>query len=349
MTKYIFNKNNLYSKLTLIKIFFFFILIIRSLIAINSSSWLTSWIGLEINIIIFIPLILNSTKKIKTSNSIINYFIIQRIASSILILIILFIKLQNNTLKLNFFINLTQLRLIIKLGAFPLHWWIPKIINNISWINCIIILTWQKIAPLFLLANFNNNIIIYISSLISTIIGRIIGINQTIIKLIIAYSSINHIGWILITLLINTNLIIIYLIIYSLINIIISLIINNLNINNLNQLFKNNNQNINNKLIILSLFISLGGLPPIIGFLPKILTLFFILKNKLFIESLLFIIISTISLTFYINPLISIFILSKNNSKWIYLNNNFYKIIFNIIIINIILTIIIIFPIINLI
>lgn len=341
MTKYLFIYNK-FIKLSIIKYLFFIILIIRTLITINSSSWINAWIGIEINLISFIPLILNKSKK-KNSNSIIIYFIIQAGASSIIIIIIIIIKFQLNLNKINIIMNCLQLRLIIKLGSSPFHWWTPKVLINLNWLNCFIFLTWQKIAPLFLIYLTNFNLIIYLSTLLSNFIGAILGINQISIKLIIIYSSINHLGWIIITIILNKNIIFIYILIYSISILLMCIILNYSNFTHINQIFKNNNQNIIIKIISLIIFLSLRGLPPFLGFLPKILTLILIIINNLIIEIILFIIIAVISLSFYINPVISSLIFIKLNLKFnkkIYL---IYKITIRIILINLLRIIIIIF------
>lgn len=57
------------------------------------------------------------------------------------------------------------------------------------------LLTWQKLAPLFILSLVNSNFtLIIIISILSTLIGSIIALNQTNLQLIITYSSISHLG-----------------------------------------------------------------------------------------------------------------------------------------------------------
>lgn len=337
--KLLFFKNNLNFKINNLKILFFITLIIRTFISICSNSWINAWIGIEINLLSFIPLIIN---KKKSSNSTIIYFIIQAIASSLILLITIIIKIEFNLIKINIIFRIINFRLLIKLGAAPIHWWIPKVFININWKIGFWFLTWQKITPIILInSSINNNLIIYLMIIISIITGAIIGLNQTIIKLIIIYSSINHIGWILMTIILNLSLFIIYFIIYSIINLIICLVINNFNINHLNQIFKNNNQNPITKIIIISIFLSLGGIPPFLGFLPKIFTLISIINNNIFLESFLFIIIATLTLSFYINPLLTILLSIKLSTKWNFKNKIHYKNILRIFILNILLSLII--------
>nr|YP_010241210.1 NADH dehydrogenase subunit 2 [Neostromboceros nipponicus]QTH79147.1 NADH dehydrogenase subunit 2 [Neostromboceros nipponicus] len=336
MTNKFFIKINLKTyKMNYLKLMFIMIMIMSTMITLNSSSWLNSWMGLEINLMSFLPLMMNFSKSIKLSNSMMIYFMIQASASSILLMMILLMKME---LIINNFwlLNILQLSILMKLGASPFHWWITKVTLNIDWINMFLLLTWQKIAPLFILLMINFNSMIYIFSLFSVISGAILGLNQSMIKLMLTYSSINQLGWMLMILNLNLMLLIIYLIIYSLINLMICL---NFKLNNLvylNQLIKNNNFNIYNKIICLSLFLSLAGLPPLLGFLPKLFSLIIMIKNNLIFESFLFSIMSIISLSFYMNPLMSMMLINKINNKWKL--NNFYL---NIIMINLLMSLII--------
>nr|ALL97403.1 NADH dehydrogenase subunit 2 [Asiemphytus rufocephalus] len=347
MTKFLFINNNKMIKLSMMKILFLMILIFSTMITINSSSWINAWMGMEINLMSFIPLMMNKLKNKKNSNSMMIYFIIQAGASSILMMMIIMMKMELNFMKFNLIMNMIQMSLLLKLGASPFHWWTPKFTINLNWNNLFIFLTWQKIAPMFLLISMNSNSMIYMSTLMSTLIGAIMGMNQTLIKLIMVYSSINHLGWMLMMLIINMKMLMMYFIIYSLINFMICMMMNNLNMMFLNQLIKNNNQNLNLKLIIISLFFSLSGLPPFIGFLPKLFSLILMLKNNLIFESILFIFMAIISLSFYINPLMSIFINKKFNMKWNNKINEIFKMINSIILMNLILIMLILTPIMN--
>nr|YP_009051003.1 NADH dehydrogenase subunit 2 [Allantus luctifer]AIG61931.1 NADH dehydrogenase subunit 2 [Allantus luctifer] len=344
MTKFLFIKNKNY--ISFLKYMFLLILFFSTMITINSSSWINAWMGMEINLMSFIPLMMSKFKK-KNSTSMMMYFIIQAGASSMLIIMIIFMKMQY-FIKMNLMINLMQMSILMKLGASPFHWWMPKIIINLNWMNCFIILTWQKIAPLFLLSSFlNNNSLIYMSALISSIMGALLGINQSMLKLILIYSSINHLGWMLISMMMNFYMLIYYFLIYSIINLMICMMMMKFNYNFINQLFKNNNQNMKNKIILISLFLSLGGLPPMVGFLPKFFSLILMIKNNLFIESMIFIIMATISLSFYMNPLLSMFMLTKFNSKWNKKISSNLNMIFSIMMFNIMIILFFMFPLIN--
>nr|QGK86779.1 NADH dehydrogenase subunit 2 [Siobla xizangensis] len=328
------------SNLLMLKFILYLILFISTMMTICSSSWFNAWMAMEINLVIFIPLMMNFSKK-KISNSMMMYFIIQVGASSMMIFFIILNKLQLNFNQSYIYNLLIQSSLLIKLGAPPFHWWMPKIFLNMNWMNCFIFITWQKIAPIFLLISMKNNYMIYLTMLLSVISGAIMGMNQTMLKMIMIYSSINHLGWMLMLMLINKNILLIYFMSYSLINLLICLMMSKKKYLYINELFNNNNQNMYAKIILMTLFLSLSGMPPFLGFLPKFLTLMQMIENNLILESTLFIIMAVISLSFYINPLLSMFIYKKLNFKTNFKNFKNFNIIFLMMLINIMIILII--------
>nr|YP_010363324.1 NADH dehydrogenase subunit 2 [Cladiucha huangbki]UJM44053.1 NADH dehydrogenase subunit 2 [Cladiucha huangbki] len=331
MTKFFFF-NKKFNNFFLMNYLFLIMLFFSTMITINASSWFNAWMGMEMNLMFFMPLMMNNFKKIKISNSMMIYFIIQASSSSFMMMMIIMMKMQFFLNKMNIMMNLIQMSLIMKLGASPFSWWMPKIMKNMNWMTLFIFLTWQKIGPLFLLIINNNNFIIYISAILSSIFGTLMGLNQTMIKMLISYSSINHLGWMMLSMMLNMKIFFLYFIIYSLINLMICLFMNNLKLVFINQLFNYNNQNMLNKIILMSSFLSLAGIPPFLGFLPKFILLIMMIKNKLFIEVIILIIMSVIALSFYINPVISMMIFMKMNFKWnnkyFYINKSIFLIIF---------------------
>nr|WPN89778.1 NADH dehydrogenase subunit 2 [Metallus sp.] len=338
--------NNMIFKNHLMNNLFTMMMIFSTYMVMNSSSWINAWMGLEINMMSFIPLMIFKSKN-KISNSMMIYFIIQASSSSMLLMLIMMIKMNLNFNKINLITNLIQISLFMKLGATPFHWWVTKILINLNWINCFYILTWQKISPLMMLMNLNNNMLMYLISLMSMFYSTIIMINQTSIKLIMTYSSINHLGWMLMLMLLNSSMLIIYFIIYFLMNLSICLTMNKLNLTYLNQMFKINNKTPFKSIIFMLLFMSIAGLPPMLGFLPKILTILIMIKNKLIIETFLMIILSAISLSMYINPMLSMIILTKTNNKWKKNKSNIMKFLYSMFLINMTLIMLMLTPLMN--
>nr|WDE75922.1 NADH dehydrogenase subunit 2 [Parnassius cephalus]WDV10718.1 NADH dehydrogenase subunit 2 [Parnassius cephalus] len=303
------------------KMFFYFILFFSTLISISANSWLGCWIGLEINLLSFIPLISNS-KNLLSSEAALKYFLTQSIASinflfSILLKMILLKNFEIN----NLFSILINSSMLMKLGSAPFHFWFPNIIEGLSWFNCFILMTWQKISPMILLSYYmNNNFLVFIM-IFNVIVGTMGGINQTSLRKLMSFSSINNLGWMLAALMMTENLWIFYLMMYSFLISIMCFFFNMLNIYYINQLFIMN-MKFSLKMSLLINFLSLGGLPPFLGFFPKWIIINFLIMNKLFIISFIFIMMSLIMLFFYIRIMYSSIMFNYLKMKWF---KNFMK------------------------
>nr|WGO57964.1 NADH dehydrogenase subunit 2 [Perisphaerus sp. 1 ZQW-2023b] len=301
-----------------IKIMFNFILMSGLLIIMSSNSWLGAWMGLEINMLSFIPLMSNDNNILSTEASL-KYFLIQALASSILLFLIISSSFNENMFMMYFSLSKTFLAtpLLLKSGVAPMHWWFPSVMEGLSWMNCLILLTIQKMAPLMLLSytiTFNNYIF-FIIIIISVTIGAIGGLNQTSLRKIITYSSINHLGWLLIAMKLNESMWISYFMIYSLLTSTIISMIYTSQISSINQTFQMTKNKIL-KLMMFSSLLSLGGLPPFLGFLPKWIIIQYMLINEILILPSIMVMMSLITLYYYLRISYSAFILMNAEIKW---------------------------------
>ena len=211
--------------------------------------------------------------------------------------------------------------LIIKAGMAPFHFWFPQVIININWTQAIILFTWQKIAPLMLVSSVLRTLTIY-AALSSALIGALRGLNQTIIKTILTFSSISHSGWIVIACVINIKLWLIYFTVYSflLISIVNTLWNKITKINELNFI----NTSIIFKICWSSIILSLGGIPPLIGFLRKILVINKLIFYLIFASLIILITSSLISLYWYLRLIYSSLSIQSSSFKIIIKNNKPY-------------------------
>nr|YP_009532936.1 NADH dehydrogenase subunit 2 [Euclimacia badia]AYG51271.1 NADH dehydrogenase subunit 2 [Euclimacia badia] len=302
--------------------FFFIMLMLGTFIAICSNSWFGVWMGLEINLLSFIPL-LNNVKNSLSTESSLKYFLVQVLASSILLFSIILMSLFENLsfLNINFMLNLIlNSSILMKMGAAPFHFWFPEMMEGLSWNMSLTLMTWQKIAPILLISYcFNSNYLLLIMVL-SIFIGSLGGLNQTSLRKIMAYSSINHIGWMLASLMISNTYWFIYFLIYSMIVASMTYFFNIYNIFYINQNFNLNFLNPIIKFLIYCNFLSLGGLPPFLGFLPK----WMIIQNFSYNYSMLvlMVMLTLITLFFYIRITYSAFMINYTNQKMIFYSNN---------------------------
>lgn len=220
---------------------------------LNGDDWFIIWLGLEINMLSFILIIMN--KGAIEVESCLKYFFIQRLGSGVLI-----IRFYRHILNIDF---INRLVLSYKVGGGPFYFWFPSLCEGIRWDSCFFLITIQKIIPFILISLFLSKIL-WGLIFVRLLVGCVGCFNQRKLKRLMAYSSIHHIGWIIICLIIEVSLWIRYLVIYTFM------------IYGLLKIFKKNNiltiriiRKIYEKYIFVFGLLSVGGIPPILGFFLK--------------------------------------------------------------------------------
>nr|AEX68579.1 NADH dehydrogenase subunit 2 [Eremias argus] len=250
------------------------------IIAATSFHWFLAWVGLELNTLAMIP-ILAKQHHPRATEAATKYFIIQATASSIILFSITLNAWHTgiwdiNQLSLPLASTMLTIALTMKLGLAPMHFWLPEVMQGTTLSSALIITTWQKLPPMTLLFLTSHNLptpILLTLALTSTLIGGWSGLNQTQVRKIMAYSSIAHLGWMIAILSLSQNLLLFTLLIYILMTSSMFLIListSSKSSKDLGQLWSTSPTITSISLITL---ISLGGLPPLIGFLPKWLIL----------------------------------------------------------------------------
>nr|YP_010157538.1 NADH dehydrogenase subunit 2 [Pasiphila chloerata]QRG01686.1 NADH dehydrogenase subunit 2 [Pasiphila chloerata] len=307
------------------KMFFLMVLIFSTMISISANSWFGAWIGLEINLLSFIPLI-SSSHNMMSSEASLKYFLTQSIASINFLFCIIFKMIMFNNFEMNSMISiLINSSMLMKMGSAPFHFWFPNIVEGLTWFNNFILMTWQKITPMILLSYYFNETFLIMSIMLNMIIGAIGGLNQSSLRKMMAFSSINNLGWMISSIMISENLWLFYLSMYSFLISMLCFFFYMMNMFYLNQMFINN-LNPLIKVNLLINFLSLGGLPPFLGFFPKWIIINFLMINNYLFLTFIFIMMSLILLFFYIRIIYSSFMMNYFKLKWfkIYLKNNFF-------------------------
>nr|QXG19529.1 NADH dehydrogenase subunit 2 [Drosophila silvestris] len=301
------------------KILFTTMMIIGTLITVTSNSWLGAWMGLEINLLSFIPL-MSDNNNFKSTEASLKYFLTQALASITLLFAVILLMLKNNlNSEINeSFISMIMLStLLLKSGAAPFHFWFPNLMEGLTWVNALMLMTWQKIAPLMLISYLNLKNLLVISVILSVIVGAIGGLNQTSLRKLMAFSSINHLGWMLSALTISESVWMIYFLFYSFLTVILTFIFNVFKLFHLNQLFSWFFQNKILKFTLFMNFLSLGGLPPFLGFLPKWIVIQQLTFCNQYFQLLILLTSTLITLFFYLRICYSAFMLNYTENSWV--------------------------------
>nr|ANP26496.1 NADH dehydrogenase subunit 2 [Laeonereis culveri] len=288
-------------------------MIMGTIISLSSTNWIYLWLGMELNLLSFIP-VMSSSKLLQETEASMKYFLIQAIASGIM--------LTSGMMSINkmyfpymemLMSSMFLLSMTMKMGIAPFHQWLPHVMSSMPWSSCLLLSTWQKIGPMFLLMSiFPNNMsfMIIIMATYSVMIGGLGGMNQSQIRALLAYSSIGHMGWMLMALNCSFNIFLFYFLVYFIIT--SSLMILFINSSNLNTPSSNNITAMPTMLFMLIMMImfSLGGMPPFIGFFSKWLIIeFLIMKNMMMIMFIL-IMGSLMNLFYYLNMIFNFMLIN---------------------------------------
>nr|YP_009918948.1 NADH dehydrogenase subunit 2 [Eubranchipus grubii]QMP96528.1 NADH dehydrogenase subunit 2 [Eubranchipus grubii] len=273
------------------------ILTLSYMMMMSTESWLGLWLALELNALSFIPILICKDKEMS-----LKYFLIQSLGS------LFFLSGILNPLLHNVMIC----GLLLKIGVAPLHLWVPAVTSNMTWVSLFLLLTFQKLGPLLglVMLTFKSGYII----MLTAIMGALGGIIQSNLRLLITYSSITHLSWVFLNMS-SMSLLIIYFVVYSLITFTLVIVLKELGASFLSQMSKP--MSLNMKGALSSSLLSLGGLPPLLGFMIKWMTL----ENSMpsLIISTVLIFSTCLSLFFYFKimmiPILSPLSLS-NNSQW---------------------------------
>ncbi|BCZ43921.1 NADH dehydrogenase subunit 2 (mitochondrion) [Tokudaia osimensis] len=300
-------------------------IIMGPIITMSSTNLLLMWVGLELSLLAITPLLINK-KNPRSTEAATKYFITQATASMMILLAIVInykqlglwvFQQQTNTMLL----NLTLVSLSMKLGLAPFHFWLPEVTQGVPLHAGLILLTWQKIAPLSVLLQIYqllNPTIVMLMSMASIFVGAWGGLNQTQTRKIMAYSSISHMGWMTAILPYNPALTLMNLEIYIIMTVPMFLTLlthSSLTINSMSLLWNKSPTILAMASMIL---LSLGGLPPLTGFLPKWAIITELLKNNCFIPTTLMAMMALLNLFFYTRLIYSTSLTTfptNNNSK----------------------------------
>nr|AGC96559.1 NADH dehydrogenase subunit II [Miniopterus schreibersii]AGC96560.1 NADH dehydrogenase subunit II [Miniopterus schreibersii]AGC96561.1 NADH dehydrogenase subunit II [Miniopterus schreibersii]AGC96563.1 NADH dehydrogenase subunit II [Miniopterus schreibersii] len=279
---------------------------IGTMMVMTSSHWLMTWIGFEMNMLAIIPILMKHHNP-RSTEAATKYFLTQATASMLLMLAVIINLLHSSQWTVMNLHNplssmIITLAMAMKLGLSPFHFWVPEVTQGIPLSSGLILLTWQKLAPLsvlYMIAPCINHHMILTMSLASILIGGWGGLNQTQLRKIMAYSSIAHMGWMTAVLTYNPTMTLLNLFIYILMTLTtFMLFIMNSSTTTLMLSHMWNKM----PLITLStliIMLSLGGLPPLTGFLPKWMIIQEITKNGNIIMSTLMAVTALLNLFFY--------------------------------------------------
>nr|AAZ15950.1 NADH dehydrogenase subunit 2 [Eurycea cirrigera]AAZ15951.1 NADH dehydrogenase subunit 2 [Eurycea cirrigera]AAZ15952.1 NADH dehydrogenase subunit 2 [Eurycea cirrigera]AAZ15953.1 NADH dehydrogenase subunit 2 [Eurycea cirrigera] len=278
-----------------------------TVITFTSNHWFLAWLGLELNTLAMIPL-MSKTHHPRATEAATKYFLMQAAASALL----LFATTLNAWYTGEWTISCMQniiptlmltIALMIKLAVAPFHLWLPDVIQGLDLMTCLILLTWQKLAPMTLLIQIGpelNPMLLISFGVLSIILGGWGGLNQPQIRKIMAYSSIAHLGWMTVVLVYSPQLTTLNLLLYLMMTAAMFFMLLNLMSTNINKVAISWMKYASLTPTMMIILMSLGGLPPTSGFMPKWLILEELMKQDMALIATIMSLSALLSLFFYL-------------------------------------------------
>nr|AFL03167.1 NADH dehydrogenase subunit 2 [Corvus leucognaphalus] len=289
------------------KLIFITSLLLGTTITISSNHWVMAWTGLEINTLAILPLISKSHHP-RAIEAATKYFLVQATASTL----VLFSSMTNAWYTGQW--DITQLThptssliltaaISMKLGLVPFHFWFPEVMQGSPLITGLLLSTAMKFPPitmLYMTSMSLNPTLLTTLAILSVALGGWMGLNQTQTRKIMAFSSIAHLGWMTIILVYYPKLTLLNFYLYAMMTAAVFLILNSMKVLNLATLMTAWSKAPSLSTILLLTLLSLAGLPPMTGFLPKWLIIQELTKQGMAPAAIIISLLSLLGLFFYL-------------------------------------------------
>lgn len=117
-------------------ILFLFFMVLGTSLAVRASSWFMAWVGLELNLLSFLPVVFSEGGTGRNERGV-KYFFVQALASLLILVgrvLPFFVEGFGSLYVINF-------SLFVKLGAAPFHFWFVSVMEGLGWIVCLLLMT----------------------------------------------------------------------------------------------------------------------------------------------------------------------------------------------------------------
>nr|BCH36385.1 NADH dehydrogenase subunit 2 [Acanthaster planci]BCH36407.1 NADH dehydrogenase subunit 2 [Acanthaster planci]BCH36418.1 NADH dehydrogenase subunit 2 [Acanthaster planci] len=276
-------------------------------IVLSSHHWFTLWVGLEVNTLSILPILCGGFLPRKVESSV-KYFLVQSVSAAVILNVVVIQAWFSSSWLvgqplLSVSSVLITLAVGLKLGLFPCHYWFPDVVQGVGFLEGLVLSTWQKLAPFSVLVYVINSVDIralVCLGVLSVLIGGWGGLNQTQVRKILAFSSVAHMGWICSTVGYSVNAGCIMLLVYVITNSSVFLIASEFDLKTLSHVGRLSYFSLGGSAGMVLGVLSLGGLPPLFGFLIKFVSLKCLLESGSILASGFLVAGSLLSLFYYL-------------------------------------------------
>lgn len=313
--------------------------ILGAVVLVSAQSLLTIYIGLELLSLPLYAMIAIRRDFGKGAEAAIKYFVLGAIASGLLLFGMSFIYGITGSLNLSdiahflatndvsMYHNILMVALVLvvttavfKLGAVPFHMWVPDVYEGSPNAVTAYVATIPKVAAFAMLVNLlfiglpslsvEWTKVLLVLALISIFFGNIVALAQTNIKRLMGYSTISHIGFILLALTMvpqsmGLSTAIFYVIVYvlmslSVFGVLIILGKKGYEVESLDDISGLNRRNPWLSFLMMVTMFSMAGIPPFAGFFAKLFVIMGLVDNGSYVIACYALIMSVIAAYYYI-------------------------------------------------
>ena len=323
-------------------ILFILFAILGSFVLISSDNFLTAFIGLELQSLSLYLMAAFNTKNLNSNEAGIKYFSLGALSSGFLLFGISMIYFDTTSFtfqNLNNFSTISEvglalvlIALFFKVSAAPFHIWTPDVYEGSPTISALFFASLPKFASLIFLFRIYHelnitkidslNYIFQLVCAISLLVGAYGAITQKVIKRLLAFSSVNHVGFILLAIMsyqyMSEGTIFFYLIIYlvtifGVFSVILNLRTSEGEITLLTGLNGLKTLSRSKAISMLVFLFSLAGIPPFAGFFAKFFILSASINEGLYLLSVIAVISSVIAAFYYLSVIKNMFFNDSEN------------------------------------
>nr|ADF58895.1 NADH dehydrogenase subunit 2 [Ficedula westermanni]AIG12736.1 NADH dehydrogenase subunit 2 [Ficedula westermanni]AWS34234.1 NADH dehydrogenase subunit 2 [Ficedula westermanni]AWS34235.1 NADH dehydrogenase subunit 2 [Ficedula westermanni] len=282
-------------------------LLLGTTITISSNHWIMAWTGLEINTLAILPLISKSHHP-RAIEAATKYFLVQAAASTLILFSSMTNAWQTGQWDITQMTSPTSCLILttaiaMKLGLAPFHFWFPEVLQGSPLTTGLLLSTAMKFPPMTLLymtSQSLNPTLLTTMAILSAALGGWAGLNQTQTRKILAFSSISHLGWMAIIITYSPKLALLNFYLYALLTTTVFLTLNSINTLKLSTLMTTWTKTPALSAALMLTLLSLAGLPPLTGFLPKWLIIQELTKQGVAPAATIIALLSLLSLFFYL-------------------------------------------------
>nr|QDP14178.1 NADH dehydrogenase subunit 2 [Vasticardium flavum] len=272
-----------FGEVSLSKVVFFMTSVCGAILAVASKSVFGAWCGLELGFFGLVPLLVGNSSE--ESEAGFKYFMVQVIGSGFLVVGLTSLVLEVFMWSMWFFF---LIGFMLKMGLFPFHGWVPSVVGYSSWGGLFMVLVVQKIGPFWVLGGFGmpGCVLFWFMffGVFTSLAGSFGGLNQVNFRLILGYSSLSHSGWLMSLCFFDWHGFVVYFVVYM---VLLSMVV-----------LMNTQRGFGTSVAGSCYLLSMGGLPPFLGCLSKIVGVKFLASISPFVVGVL-LASSMISLGYY--------------------------------------------------